>query len=263
MDGVQRIEAGDLEVWCIEDGTFTFPRDVFPDLDEGSIAARLSAVGLTAIETAFSAYVIRYPDGRTDLVDTGCGTLMGPGAGLLADRLARLGVGPETVSRVILTHLHGDHCGGAILGGRLVYRGARHVLQQAEIDHFAGTETPGAQFLKLAEGLIDPIDGDADLGDGVTAWSLPGHTPGHMGVRLGDELALVGDILHSAALQLTQPDLCSIHDMDPGQARTSRQLALEHVAEAGIVVSGSHFIGPDKFVRIQRDGAGGIGFAPL
>lgn len=255
MQGVDRYQANGIEVLRIEDGKFVFHPEEFPDLSANDRAARLSAAGQSQIDTVFSAYVLRHTDGRVDLVDTGCGGLMGADAGLLADRLAGLGVAPESVSRVILTHLHGDHCGGAVLRGQLTFRNARYVLQAAEVRCYTGLETPGGHLLRLADGLIDEIDGAADLGDGLTAWPLPGHTPGHMGVRVGDELVLVGDLLHSAALQLPEPALSSVNDMDAEAAHVARVACLAEIAAQGLVWSGSHMVGR-AFGRLQAQGGG-------
>lgn len=246
----QKYMADGIEVWCLQDGTKSFDPEVFPAADATTIAARLADAGLTSIETAFNAYMLRHPDGAVDLVDAGCGARFGPAAGLLPARLKALGVTPADVRNLIFTHLHGDHCGGAVLDGKAAYPNARVFVHAKEIGHYDANEAAG-EMLSAYAGRITEIDDDTVLPGNLRVWGLPGHAPGHLGLWVGDNFALVGDILHSFALQLPDPDLCPIYDHDPALATQTRKAALEHLADNGVVWSGSHGIGA-RFVRVER-----------
>ncbi len=253
--GAQRYIAKGVEVWCLEDGANTFGDAVFPDLDDATRAARLAAAGLTGADTAFNVYLLRHPDGAVDLVDAGCGTRFGPKGGLLPARMKALGVGPGDIRNLIFTHLHADHCGGAVRDGAPVFPNAQVYVHPADIAAFNGPNEAGAEIPGAYAGRITEIaDGD-ELPGGLRVWGLPGHAPGHCGLWIGEDFALVGDILHSFALQLPDPDLCPVYDRDPEMARASRRAALERLADSGAVWSGSHGIGP-RFLRVTRDGAG-------
>ena len=67
--------------------------------------------------TPFNPTVIRTA-GKTVLVDTGCGadTAEEPGAtaGFLMRNLAAIGIGPDDVDVVIISHFHGDHVSGLV-----------------------------------------------------------------------------------------------------------------------------------------------------
>ena len=95
-----------------------------------------------------------------------------------------------------------------------------------------------------------------DIAPGITAWALPGHTAGHMGLRIGEDVVLCADILHSDALQLPDPSVASIYDDDPDQARVTRQHALAEIADRGLTFSGSHGSHMDKFRKLRRLGTG-------
>ena len=150
--------------------------------------------------------------GRVIVCETGIGTKLDekrarqfrvwePG-GLLAS-LHRLGVRPEEVDLVLTTHLHWDHAGGFTRRGpdgsvRLTFPRARHVVQRAEWD-FALHPDPRSRagyvdddLLPVAEaGLLEVVDGEAEVVPGLVVRQTGGHTPGHQLVvfRASDDLA--------------------------------------------------------------------------
>lgn len=108
----------------------------------------------------------------------------------------------DSLTKVVLTHLHFDHAGGsALLPSSLpVY------VQRREWEAGADPEAIAHNFFlpRDYEGLADQVvlvEGDHDLlGDGsVELLSTPGHTPGHQSVRVGDELIIGGDVTHFAS----------------------------------------------------------------
>lgn len=127
--------------------------------------------------------------GRVALVDTGSRDSI---PNTLA-ALAKIGLGPEAVDYVILTHIHLDHAGGAgsmmqlFPNARLVVhpRGARHMAEPAKL--VAGvTAVYGAEYVQRVYGEILPIPAERILEapDGFVI-SLAGRellcldTPGH------------------------------------------------------------------------------------
>jgi N-acyl homoserine lactone hydrolase len=117
----------------------------------------------------------------------------------IVDQLARIGVRPEQVSLVGISHYHGDHTGQARAfprarllmgaGDFAVLRG-RSAAQQADL----------ARWL-TGGGQITEVQGDLDVfGDGkVIMLNMPGHTPGHHAllVRLASgPVLLSGDTYH-------------------------------------------------------------------
>jgi N-acyl homoserine lactone hydrolase len=107
----------------------------------------------------------------------------------LASQLASLGVKPEDVTHVAVSHTHGDHVGNA---------GAfpKSTLLIQKLEHESATQPfPADQKREL-------LAGDRDVfGDGsLVLLSTPGHTPGHQSllVRLPKTGALVltGDLVH-------------------------------------------------------------------
>lgn len=137
---------------------------------------------------------------RTVLVDTGNGgkwdakmrsfTNMQAGNPIL-ESLDAMGVMPESIDTVILTHLHNDHTGGATKlddAGNAIpaFPNARHLVQRKEWDDATGRHPELAgmyfedDFVPLGEaGLVDLIDGEAEVLPGLRVLPTGGHTPGH------------------------------------------------------------------------------------
>jgi N-acyl homoserine lactone hydrolase len=108
----------------------------------------------------------------------------------------------DSLTKVVLTHLHFDHAGGsALLSSTLPV-----FVQRREWEAGSDPEAVARNFFlpRDYEGLVDQVvlvDGDHDLlGDGSVELLLtPGHTPGHQSVRVGDDFVIGGDVTHFAA----------------------------------------------------------------
>ncbi|MDR2848886.1 MAG: MBL fold metallo-hydrolase, partial [Bacteroidales bacterium] len=138
-----------------------------------------------------NAFLVRTPDKKTILVDAGYGRN-------LSDNLKTLDVTPEQVDIVLLTHMHGDHIGGMLKDGKVVFPKAEVYLAQAEHDYWSSDE----EMNKLAENrrqgflqaraviqayhsklhLFVPAalgSVSTELIPGFTGIAAYGHTPGH------------------------------------------------------------------------------------
>jgi glyoxylase-like metal-dependent hydrolase (beta-lactamase superfamily II) len=112
--------------------------------------------------------------------------------------LARAGFRPEDVTKVVLTHLHFDHCGGATrLGedGKPVptFPNARHYVQQKEWDLALNPNRRSRaaylpdNFLPLRQaGQLDIVEGNIELVPGLELVLTGGHSPGHQIVLIRD-----------------------------------------------------------------------------
>ena len=161
--------------------------------------------------------------GRTILVDTGLGDkadakfesiyAVDHEHSTLLGSLDRLGVGPEAVTDVALTHLHFDHAGGATTrdeGGalRLTFPEADHYVQRAQWDWAHTSEREAASFLAEnldpleASGRLVLLDGPEPPWPGVSLHVVDGHTRGQQLVRVGEgpeALLFAADLVPTAA----------------------------------------------------------------
>ena len=207
------------------------------------------------------AFAIRHPDGVA-LVDTGIGHFGRSPFDVtshLDAELDAVGIAPDDVRDVVLTHLHADHSGGVCRpDGAPRFPNARHHVHPADWEFFATERTPddftGRFAMSAIEdaGLLALDASDHQVTDGLSLRHAPGHTPGHRVVRLeegNDVLLLTGDLLHATA-QIRHPSNRSNHDEDAAVAAEQRALIVEAALANGWNVGVSHFGRP--FGRVIR-----------
>ena len=120
----------------------------------------------------------------------------------LASQLHEIGITPEDVRTVLLSHAHFDHVGNCGLFPRATF-----YVQEAEHQAMFGPDykkygyVPGL-YEAVKNGKVEIVPGDLDLfSDGsVRIFSTPGHTPGHSSllVRLpkAGPVMLAADVAH-------------------------------------------------------------------
>ncbi|MDR0294807.1 MAG: MBL fold metallo-hydrolase, partial [Prevotellaceae bacterium] len=164
------------------------------------------------IPNAMVAYLIRTPE-QVVLVDAGLGTN-------LFDNLFSLGIKPEQVDAILITHMHFDHIGGLLQDGKLMFPNADLYISESEYKYWENEKSQGGerarQVLKAYKGqrqLFHPNQLDS-----ITTFLLPniqaiaayGHTPGHTLYLLssGEEKMLFwGDLTHAMAIQMPYPQV--------------------------------------------------------
>ena len=98
----------------------------------------------------------------------------------------------------------------------------------------------------LDAGLADLVAMDHRLTDAVWLEPTPGHTPGHVSVRIrsgGAQAVITGDLMHHP-IQCSEPDRLVKFDTDATQARTTRRRFLTCCAADRSLVLGTHFAHP-------------------
>ncbi len=188
--------------------------------------------------------------------------------GFLAD-LAAAGYPRETIDTVVCTHLHVDHVGWntMLVDGRWIptFPNARYLMGRVEHAHWTAQRDREDMAAVLGDsvtpvweaGLVDLVETDHRLCDEVSLVPTPGHTPGHVSLRIasdGDEALITGDFMHHPC-QIARPDWCSTADSDPEAARATRGAMLARLADTPVLVIGTHFAGRTAG-HVVRDGAG-------
>jgi glyoxylase-like metal-dependent hydrolase (beta-lactamase superfamily II) len=180
----------------------------------------------------------------------------------IPDQLRALGVPPEQVQQIVVTHLHFDHYNGLseTRGGRThlcfpnaeVYVG---VEDWADPQRQAAVQQPGAQeYRTLGEvarqGRLRTVEAGMPLAPGLEIVRMPGETPGHLGVRVagGDQvLYAIGDLVHHI-VEVEQPEW-HVPWADHASIMASREDFLVRVrAEAPLIVA-SHIPGVGRMVE--------------
>src|SRR5262249_49554992 len=167
------------------------------------------------------------------------------------------GVATESVYVVLCTHLHVDHVGWntRLHGGRWVptFPRARYLFARREWEHWSAQRDDDTRRIMadsvapvLEAGLAHLVEMDHRVSDELWLEPTPGHTPGHVSVRLrgGDgEAVITGDLMH-CPIQVAELDWSSHFDSDPAHARTTRRAFCARYADADVAVLGTHFHHP-------------------
>ena len=191
------------------------------------------------------------------------------------ERLRAAGAAPEQIDFVMCTHLHADHVGWntRLDNGRWVptFPNARYLFGRTEFERWdprrAGHRpTPfnrnvfDDSILPVADaGQMVLVDDGHAVDDAFTVESAPGHTAGHVRIRLragGREAMFCGDVMHHP-VQVLYPALCSSFDDDQAVALGSRMKLLTDCADRDILVLPAHFAEPHGC----RIASGGRGYA--
>jgi glyoxylase-like metal-dependent hydrolase (beta-lactamase superfamily II) len=184
----------------------------------------------------------------------------------LAD-LAAAGYPRETIDTVLCTHLHVDHVGWntMLVDGRWVptFPHARYLIGRREWAYWQSNDDEGTRRI-LADsvrpifeaGLAHEVDDTIAVCDEVSLEPTPGHTPGHVSIRIrshGETALISGDFVHHPC-QMERMDWGSSADADHDQAVATRQRMFERCAGDDTLFIGTHFATPTAG-RVRRRGA--------
>lgn len=282
MRALAQFSVGDMKITVIDDLLFTVPTAIFgANAPEGSVDALFAKYGLPqeSANVQGSVFLVETGDAKV-LIDTGMGDITLPDAivdnGRLFAGLKAIGVSPEDITHVFLTHGHYDHIGGVTKNGAPCFPNAAHFMSQIELDYW--TSAPGTEanfenlMLSYGNDKLNPIknqiqivgDGD-DIVPGITAIAAPGHTVGHMAVMLesnGEKLLHLIDTSVHYIVGTNEPTWALGIEQDPAAALETRERLFGKAADENLMVAGYHFPFPGVG-RMSRTEAGAFLYTPV
>jgi glyoxylase-like metal-dependent hydrolase (beta-lactamase superfamily II) len=192
----------------------------------------------------------------------------------LEDMIAA-GYKPESINYVLCTHLHLDHVGWntRLVNGKWVptFPKASYLMDKKEIAFYGSIdEKTTDDFMQVQRrvfadsvqpvfdaGLAKPVEGPAQVCEGVRLIPTPGHTPGHCSVLIeskGEKAMITGDFMHHP-IQFHDPGLATPFDVDNNAAIATRRRVFNEYADTPTLIIGTHFAGPTAG-KLVRDGDG-------
>ncbi len=261
--GYYRMMLGRFEITAVSDGTVTIPLDkLLASITPLALRQKLAANDLgTQVETSINTFLINTGE-HLILVDTGSGPLFGDNGGRLLDNLRAAGYPPEQIDTVLLTHIHADHSGGLVHGGKLALPNARVYVNQRDVDFWLNpanmasvrdgekhtfAESESSLRPVIRAGRLKTFSGATELFPGVRAVPDPGHTPGHTLYVIESKqqkLVLWGDTIHAEAVQFARPETTITFDWDSVQAAKARASVLADAARGDYWIGAAHIAFP-------------------
>jgi glyoxylase-like metal-dependent hydrolase (beta-lactamase superfamily II) len=269
--GVYHRKLGDAVVTAVNDGMFEGMTALMTNIAAADAEALLtSTFRPLPPRITVNAFLLTM-GGKRILVDTGCAATFGPTVGAVLGNLAAMGVTPETIDAVLLTHAHPDHANGLIdQAGIAAFPNAELLVSATEAGFWQDDaimasvpEDSKGYFLGARAALGAYADrtrliAEGEVMPGITAIPAPGHTPGHTGfmVTSGSESLLIwGDVVHIPGVQFARPEVGVTFDADPAGAIATRARLLDMAATDNLLVAGMHMDFP-VFGHVARQSQG-------
>lgn len=252
--GVYQFRIGNFKVATISDGLLKLP-----PLPTYAPLADPEEVEQAMIERFWSPddlslyFNALYIDTGTHhvLIDTGAGTELGTGLAKLSQNLAAIGIQPQDIDTVIITHAHPDHIGGIVAStGQLTFPNAQYYISEAEWQFWMaptvnlssllipnqfkqGIIAAARKHLRAITSRVHCFQPDQEIIPGIVVIAAPGHTPGQSALKIesvSSQLIVVADVFFNEAFDLEHPDWQTGFDLDPQQAAETRRRLLNQVA---------------------------------
>ena len=254
----QVFQIGGLDLKAFSDGILKTSTDFVLGMEAAKANALTGASEDGAVFIPVHNFLFQ-TDGATVLIDAGAGDTMQATLGRLPGNLSAAGHAPETITHIILTHIHSDHANGLVdASGAALYPNAEILVHAQEFD-FWMADNDGSESEKIRRqrarnriNLTPYLDRvrrmqEGEVVVGCTPLLAPGHSPGHTCWRIGtgrDAFVAWGDLVHFSDIQVAHPDVAVKYDLDPDLARRSRLRMLDMVANEGLAVAGAHVAAP-------------------
>ncbi len=250
---------GAFEISVLRDSSITVANDgsIFgANTNPAAVTKVLQEAGAPTDEIRLDTdtLLIRTP-GHLVLIDTGYGPAE---HGVTRESLASIGVSPDEITDILITHAHPDHLGGFIEPqGRSVFSKAAVRMSTKEWAYMQSQAYLHAQA-SASKAQVQTFEPGRPVLPGITPVALPGHTPGQVGYEIvsqGSKLMDIGDVAHSSIISLAKPEWTIKWDSDTEEGVRTRRQELQQLATTQQLIFVPHFPFPGVGqIERTRDG---------
>ncbi|MEL6321922.1 MAG: MBL fold metallo-hydrolase, partial [Cyanobacteria bacterium J06626_14] len=252
--GIYRFTVGSFKVATIADGLLTLPPlptyapMADPEIVEQAIVERFWPPD--ELSVYFNAFFVDTGIHKV-LIDTGAGMELGSELGKLPENLSSLGIQPQDIDTVIITHAHPDHIGGIVASdGQLTFPNAQYYISATEWQFWTAPTVDLASLIipeEFKQGItmaarkhlgaiasnVIQFQSNQEIVPGITAIAAPGHTPGQSALQITSgesQLIVAADVFFNEAFDLEHPEWQTGFDLDSQQAAATRRRLLDQIA---------------------------------
>ena len=269
-----RFTIGEIALTVVSDGYLSLPTTgLGVNAEREEVVAFLKAHRLSAARSySHTNHLLIESGDRVVLVDVGSGSRFLNTAGRLMANLEAAGIDAGSITDVVITHAHPDHIWGIRDDfDEPILPEATYTIGAEEFDWWMTEDrvnmvpeimqqfVVGAVNSLTAEGLEwNRAAGGRQIAPGVSLMPTPGHTPGHMSLRIeseGKQLIALGDCMTHAHISFERPGWVGGFDLVPEQTVATRMRLLDMAASDEIALLGYHFPFPGVG-HVMKEGDG-------
>lgn len=269
------LQVGNIDALVVSDGVLPLPTSTMAtNVDPAELANWLDYMFMPpdAFDWPLNVMVARSGK-QTILIDAGLGGQFPgfPRAGMFPQRLESAGIALESVTDVIITHMHMDHVGGLLVDDvkKRLRPDVRIHVSAAEVDFWTSPDfsqtvmpkpvpavlkTTATAFYNEYRDRLHIFQDKHEVAPGVFVRVTGGHTPGHAVVDLvsgGERLTFAGDAMFPVGFD--HPEWQNGFEHDPEESTRVRIGLFEELAQNRGLLVAAHLPFP-SVGRIAVDG---------
>jgi len=274
--GTYGFQIGEIRATVVSDGTISGnPRIYASTASQEDLQRALTEAFLPIDSFSLNLNALLLDiGGRKVLVEAGAAQTFGPQGGRLFANLASIGVRPNDIDVVVVSHTHPDHVGNLKRedGSAAFPKATVHVpaadwvffvTGEPDLSRLPMNEEFRRRFIANIKSSVEPIAKTAVLYNpggeilpGLTVLPASGHTPGMSALLVHsgrEQLLITADAAYSPLLNLENPWRPG-PDLDAEAAAQSRRRLFDRAVAERMLVLGFHFPFPGLGrIRVDRD----------
>ncbi|PLX14684.1 MAG: hypothetical protein C0597_09620 [Marinilabiliales bacterium] len=251
---IDSIRIGKFVVYKLQEAEFYVPSSVLKPINKDKMP--LLAANLDSVHAPANSFLIKSPN-NIILVDAGIGDYSSNPEKNLMTLIKSIGVEPNQVDMILITHFHFDHISGLIDSlGNESFPNASIYVSQKENDYWFNNPNQLLEKHKKRAKMVPnyfvpymnankyyTFNDYEFIAEGIQAIPAYGHTMGHTIFSFessNQTLWCIGDLMHIKKIQFDHPRLGITYDSKPETAVESRMKLFEQAAKKRVYIAASH-----------------------